>query len=62
MIVAAPGIRSDVKYRLYVPDNVADKMARSWSRGQEASIADYRTEKDVRPVRLMGKLFTTSTL
>jgi CRISPR-associated protein Csb2 len=46
-IVAVPGIRSDTKYRLYVPDNVADKVARSWSRGREASIADYRTEKDV---------------
>jgi CRISPR-associated protein Csb2 len=53
-IVAAPGIRSDAKYRLYVPDNVADKVARSWSGGREASIADYRTEKDVRPTNLSG--------
>jgi CRISPR-associated protein Csb2 len=34
-IVAAPGVRSDVTYRLYVPDNVADKVARSWSGGGE---------------------------
>lgn len=51
-IVAAPGLRSDAKYRLYVPDNVTDKVARSWSGGREASIADYRTEKDVRPTYL----------
>ncbi len=54
-IVAAPGAPSDVKYRLYVPDNVADKVAKSWSRGGEGSIADYRTEKDVRPTHLMGE-------
>jgi CRISPR-associated protein Csb2 len=54
IIVAAHGVRSDVKYRLYVPDNVADKVARSWSGGREASIADYRTEKDVRPTHLLG--------
>jgi CRISPR-associated protein Csb2 len=53
-IVAARGVRSDGKYRLYVPDNVADKVARSWSRGRHTSIADYRTEKDVRPTRLLG--------
>jgi CRISPR-associated protein Csb2 len=53
-IVAAPGDRSNVKYRLYVPDNVADKVARSWSAGREASIADYRSEKDVRPTHLLG--------
>ncbi len=54
MIVAAPGVQAEVKYRLYVPDNVADKVARSWSGGREASIADYRTEKDVRPTHLLG--------
>jgi CRISPR-associated protein Csb2 len=53
-IVAAVGVRSDVKYRHYVPDNVADKVAKSWSGGREASIADYRTEKDVRPTHLRG--------
>lgn len=54
MIVAAAGAPSSVKYRLYVPDNVADKVAASWSSGREASIADYRIEKDVRPTHLMG--------
>src|SRR5690242_6635024 len=47
-IVAAVGVPSDAKYRLYVPDNVADKVAKSWRGGNvSASIADYRTEKDV---------------
>ena len=54
-IVAAVGVRSAVKYRLYVPDNVADKVAKSWSAGREGSIADYRTEKDVRPTHLKGE-------
>jgi len=53
-IVAASGVQSDVKYRLYVPDNVSDKVARSWSGGREASMADYRIEKDVRPTHLSG--------
>ena len=53
-IVAPVGIPSDSKYRLYVPDNVADKAAKSWSKGTEASMAGYRTEKDMQPVRLSG--------
>src|SRR3954451_23719277 len=32
-IIAAAGRRSRVKYRLYVPDNVGDKVAGTWSRG-----------------------------
>jgi CRISPR-associated protein Csb2 len=52
MIIAAAGVRSESKYRLYVPDNVGDKVARSWSAGGEASIADYRIEKDVRTMHL----------
>ncbi|HUY35662.1 MAG TPA: type I-U CRISPR-associated protein Csb2 [Pirellulales bacterium] len=54
LIVSADGEPSQVRYRLYVPDNVADKVAGSWSRGRAASIADYRTEKDVRPTHLKG--------
>lgn len=55
VVVAAIGIPSDVKYRLYVPDNVADIVAKSWRGGNlNASIADYRTEKDVRPTQLTG--------
>jgi CRISPR-associated protein Csb2 len=36
-------------YRLYVPDNVGDLVGKSWSRGGEASVAGYRTEKTIRP-------------
>lgn len=39
-------------YRLYVPDNVGDLVGAAWSRGRDASIADYRTEKAVRPTRI----------
>ncbi len=34
---------------------MADKVAKSWTSGREASIADYRTEKDVRPMHLRGE-------
>lgn len=52
-IVAPKGTPSDTRYRLYVPDNVSDLVAKSWRRGNvAASIADYRTEKDVRPIYL----------
>jgi CRISPR-associated protein Csb2 len=54
-IVACVGQPASVKYRLYVPDNVTDKVAKSWVGGREANIADYRTEKDVRPTRLYGE-------
>jgi CRISPR-associated protein Csb2 len=37
-----------------VPDNVGDKVAASWTRGGDATIADYRTEKDVCPTHLCG--------
>lgn len=53
-IVAAHAVSSEHPHRLYVPDNVADKVAASWARGRDASIADYRTEKDVRPAHLDG--------
>ena len=53
VIIGPAGVRGS-KYRLYVPDNVGDLVARSWRKGNEASIADYRTEKDVQPTRLSG--------
>lgn len=53
-IVGADAVPSDHPYRLYVPDNVADKVAASWSRDRHANIADYRVEKDVRPMHLSG--------
>jgi CRISPR-associated protein Csb2 len=48
-------------YKLYVPDNVADLVAEKWTAGKyfdsknhPIDIAGYRTEKDVRPLRLSG--------
>jgi len=52
LVVAPVGIPSESKYRLYVPDNVADTAAKSWSNGREAGIV--RIDKDVRPVYLKG--------
>jgi CRISPR-associated protein Csb2 len=53
-LILAPRAFPGAKYRLYVPDNVGDEVARKWARGNDASIADYRAEKDVRPTRLQG--------
>ncbi len=50
------GSRRISVHRSYVPDNIGDKVARSWSSGREASLADYRTEKDVRALSLGGDL------
>lgn len=50
--IIAPPAASTAGYRLFVPDNVGDRVARSWASGRPADIADYRTEKDVQPVRL----------
>src|SRR5579864_80570 len=54
VLLAPNGIPADAKYRLYVPDNIGDKVAAAWSRGGTAAIADYRTEKDVRPTHFHG--------
>ncbi|MCI0747477.1 MAG: type I-U CRISPR-associated protein Csb2 [Verrucomicrobia subdivision 3 bacterium] len=48
--IAAPPAREAQGYRLYVPDNVGDLVGKSLSRGGGGSIADYRTEKAVRPL------------
>lgn len=49
--LVAPHAAAGAAYRLYVPDNVGDLVGKAWSRGNEASVADYRTEKMVRPTR-----------
>jgi CRISPR-associated protein Csb2 len=51
-IVAADAVPFTVPHRLYVPDNVTDKVAAVWARNREASISKYRVEKDVRPMYL----------
>lgn len=56
LIVAASGTAAEKKYRLYVPNNASDLVAGAWTRGNiDASIADHRTEKDVRPTHLAGE-------
>ncbi len=55
-IVAADAVTSTAPNRLYVPDNVADKLTAKWARGRDASVADYRTGKDVRPSHLKGDM------
>jgi CRISPR-associated protein Csb2 len=50
--IVAPVANAGTVYRLYVPDNVGDKVAQSWSRGGAADLAGYRTEKDVRSTYL----------
>jgi CRISPR-associated protein Csb2 len=55
MIVAADAVPSNRPYRLYVPDNVTDRVAASWSKGRAADIGDYRVEKDVHPMHLFDE-------
>lgn len=52
-IIAAPAAKSDTKYRLYVPNNIGDKIAQAWSAHRESSVPT-RTEKDVRSINLCG--------
>jgi CRISPR-associated protein Csb2 len=54
----AGGDRRLSVYRSYVPDNIADKVARSWSAGREGNLADFRAEKDVRSLSLLGEAVT----
>ena len=56
-LVAAPPKCETQGYRLYVPDNVGDLVAKQWSAGKyfdskdhPIDIAIYRTEKSVRPL------------
>lgn len=54
-IVAPPGRTATRPYRLYVPNNAGDLMVAAWARGNgDASMAEHRTEKDVRPTRFAG--------
>jgi CRISPR-associated protein Csb2 len=54
-VLAPVGWPAARPYRLYVPNNAADLVAAGWARGNlDASIADHRTEKDVRPTRLVN--------
>lgn len=52
--IVAPKSAEGAAYRLYVPDNVGDLVGKSWSKGNAGNIADYRTEKTVRPTHIHG--------
>lgn len=54
-IIAPTAVAAVAPYRLFVPDNVADQVAKSWAMGREASLAEYRSEKDVQPMQLAGE-------
>ena len=54
VLVASVGVASSAKYRTFVPDNTGDLAAGAWSRGDTTRIVK-RTEKDVRPTRLIAK-------
>ncbi len=54
-VIVAPKARPAQGFRLYVPDNVGDLVGRSWSRGGEDSIANYRTDKSVRPMTFQSE-------
>ncbi|MCC7476802.1 MAG: type I-U CRISPR-associated protein Cas5/Cas6 [Pirellulales bacterium] len=52
-IVAPRATVSTVGYRAYVPHNQTDLVTAAWHRGNlDASIAEYRMEKDFRPMRI----------
>jgi CRISPR-associated protein Csb2 len=55
LLVVPKGAPASSPYRLYVPDNVADTVAKSWCRGREASIAECLVEKDVRSICISGE-------
>lgn len=53
--IVAPAARESQAYRLYVPDNAGDLVGRSWSKGGGDSIANYRTEKTIRPMLFLAE-------
>lgn len=52
-VIAPRATVSTVGYRAYVPHNQTDLVTAAWHRGNVgASIAEYRMEKDIRPMRI----------
>jgi CRISPR-associated protein Csb2 len=52
-VVAPPVHANRTPYRMYVPNNAGDLVTAAWARGSlDASMAQHRVEKDVRPSRL----------
>lgn len=53
--IIAPAATEVTPLRAFVPDNTGDRVAKAWSAGRKADLAEFRTEKDVRPLRLDGE-------
>lgn len=58
IILASPGLPASIGYRLSVPNNAMDIVAKAWSKGNysnkgDASPATHRTMKTVCPVHLL---------
>ncbi len=53
--VVAPQVHAHrTPYRMYVPNNAGDLVSAAWARGSsDATMAQHRVEKDVRPSRLI---------
>lgn len=52
LIIAPEAIESSAGYRLSVPHNAMDLVAKQWSRGSEGNAAEHRTMKNLRPYAL----------
>lgn len=54
VIVATPpaAIQPRYGFKNFVPDNVGDLVAKSWSGGKENDLSKFRTAKAIRPTRL----------
>jgi CRISPR-associated protein Csb2 len=52
LIIAPGAVESAVGYRLSVPHNEWDLVAKQWNRGDEGNAAKHRTMKNLRPYRL----------
>jgi len=52
LIIAPEAVETAVGYRLSVPHNAMDLVGRQWSRGDDGSVAEHRTMKNVRPHHL----------
>lgn len=51
-LIIAPEAEAAVGYRLSVPHNATDLVAKQWSRGYDGNAAEHRTMKNLRPHRL----------
>src|SRR5690606_14643752 len=52
-IIAPDALESTTGYRLSVPHNAMELVAKQWSRGGEGNAAEHRTMKNVRPHGLL---------